>query len=46
VRALHDAVEPLALPRCSVGTGTVPGRSGTLFVQQAPFPGNLMPAAA
>ena len=46
VRALHDAVEPLALPRCSVGLGTVPGRSGTLFVQQGPFPGAVLPHAA
>ena len=46
VRALHDAVEPLALPRCAVGIGTVPGRSGTLFVQQGPFPGEALPRAA
>ena len=46
VRAMHDAVEPLALPRCSVGIGTVPGRRGTLFVQQGPFPAEAMPHAA
>jgi len=46
VRSMVDAVEPLALPRCSVGIGTVPGRSGTLFVQQDPFPGDALPKAA
>jgi len=46
VRSMVDAVEPLALPRCSVGIGTVAGRSGTLFVQQGPFPGNELPQAA
>jgi undecaprenyl phosphate-alpha-L-ara4FN deformylase len=46
VRSMVDAVEPLALPRCSVGIGTVPGRSGTLFVQQDPFPGDALPQAA
>ena len=46
VRAMHEAVEPLALPRCSVGVGTVPGRRGTLFVQQGPFPAEAMPHAA
>jgi peptidoglycan/xylan/chitin deacetylase (PgdA/CDA1 family) len=46
VRSMVDAVEPLALPRCAVGIGTVPGRSGTLFVQQDPFPGDELPKAA
>ena len=46
VRTLYDAVEPLALPRCAVGIGTVAGRSGTLFVQQGPFPGAALPRAA
>ncbi|MGA8034063.1 MAG: polysaccharide deacetylase family protein [Casimicrobiaceae bacterium] len=37
VRALRDAVEPLALPRCEVGPGTIEGRSGTLLVQGEEF---------
>jgi peptidoglycan/xylan/chitin deacetylase (PgdA/CDA1 family) len=37
VRSLFDAVEPLALPRCEVAQGTVPGRSGTLLTQGAEF---------
>ena len=37
VRSLHEAFEPMALPRCEVGMGTVPGRSGTLFVQRGEF---------
>ena len=27
----------MALPRCEVSNGTVPGRSGTLFVQRGEF---------
>ena len=46
LRALLESVEPLALPRCAVGIGSVPGRSGTLFVQQEPFPGEALPRAA
>jgi undecaprenyl phosphate-alpha-L-ara4FN deformylase len=37
VRSLYDAVEPLALPRCEVAQGTVPGRSGTLLTQGDEF---------
>jgi len=37
VRSLLDGTEPLALPRCEVATGTVPGRSGTLLTQGAEF---------
>ena len=37
VRALYDAVEPLALPRCEVAQGIVPGRSGTLLTQGDEF---------
>jgi undecaprenyl phosphate-alpha-L-ara4FN deformylase len=37
VRALYEATEPMALPRCSVAPGTVPGRSGTLLVQGPEF---------
>ncbi len=37
VRAIYDAVEPMALPRCIVDSGTIPGRSGTLLVQGEEF---------
>jgi len=37
VRSLYDAVEPLALRRCEVAQGTVPGRSGTLLTQGDEF---------
>lgn len=37
VRALREALEPMALPRCEVGRDEVPGRSGTLFVQGDEF---------
>ena len=36
-RALYDAVEPMALPRCEAGAGQVDGRSGTLLVQGPEF---------
>ena len=36
-RALFDAVEPMALPRCVTGPGTIPGRTGTLLVQGPEF---------
>jgi len=41
VRALYDAVEPYALPRCEVAPGTVPGRTGTLLVQGEEFLGDV-----
>jgi undecaprenyl phosphate-alpha-L-ara4FN deformylase len=37
LRALLDTLQPLALPRCEVGPGTVEGRAGTLLVQGAEF---------
>ena len=37
LRALCEAVEPLALPRCEVGWGTVPGRAGRVLVQNDGF---------
>ena len=37
VRELRDAIEPMALPRCEVGAGEVPGRSGRLLVQGDEF---------
>ena len=41
VRALYEAVEPMALPRCVTGPGTVPGRTGTLLVQGPEFLGEV-----
>jgi len=40
-RALFESVEPMALPRCTTGPGTVPGRSGTLLVQGPEFLGDV-----
>lgn len=37
MRALYDALDPMALPRCEVGLGTVPGRNRTLLVQGDEF---------
>ncbi len=37
MRTLLDTLQPLALPRCEVGSGTVDGRSGTLLVQGGEF---------
>jgi undecaprenyl phosphate-alpha-L-ara4FN deformylase len=37
VRALRDAVEPLALPRCEAEVGTLPGTAGTLLLQGREF---------
>jgi undecaprenyl phosphate-alpha-L-ara4FN deformylase len=37
LRDLYDAIEPLALPRCEVGWGNVPGCRHKLLVQQEPF---------
>jgi undecaprenyl phosphate-alpha-L-ara4FN deformylase len=36
-RTLYDAVEPMALPRCITGPGTVSGRTGTLLLQGPEF---------
>ncbi len=36
-RMLYDTLQPMALPRCEVGLGTVDGRSGALLVQGAEF---------
>jgi peptidoglycan/xylan/chitin deacetylase (PgdA/CDA1 family) len=41
VRSLYDRVEPMALPRCSTGPGTVEGRTGTLLVQGEEFLGDV-----
>jgi hypothetical protein len=37
LRSLCEAVEPLALPRCEVGWGQVPGRAGQVLVQKEEF---------
>jgi peptidoglycan/xylan/chitin deacetylase (PgdA/CDA1 family) len=37
LRALVDAVEPLALPRCEAAAGAVPGREGNVLLQGAEF---------
>ena len=39
VRSLYERVEPMALPRCETGPGTVEGRTGTLLVQGQEFLG-------
>ncbi len=36
-RAMVETLQPLALPRCEVGLGEVPGRTGSLFVQGPEF---------
>jgi hypothetical protein len=41
MRRLFDTLQPLALPRCEVGAGTVPGRTGTLLVQGREFLGDV-----
>jgi peptidoglycan/xylan/chitin deacetylase (PgdA/CDA1 family) len=41
LRALYDSVEPMALPRCEVGWGEVPGCSGRLIVQGDEFLGGV-----
>jgi peptidoglycan/xylan/chitin deacetylase (PgdA/CDA1 family) len=41
VRALYESVEPMALPRCVTGPGTVAGRTGTLLVQGEEFLGDV-----
>jgi peptidoglycan/xylan/chitin deacetylase (PgdA/CDA1 family) len=41
LRALRDAVEPLALPRCEVEFGTLPGRDGTVLLQGREFLGDV-----
>ncbi len=46
VRAIYDALEPMALPRCETGPGSIPGRSGTLLVQRGEFLAEFDPAGA
>lgn len=40
-RAMFESVEPMALPRCETGPGTIPGRTGTLLVQGPEFLGEV-----
>jgi peptidoglycan/xylan/chitin deacetylase (PgdA/CDA1 family) len=46
MRAMIECVQPLALPRCEVGPGAVPGRFGTVLLQGREFLGDVDPAAA
>jgi peptidoglycan/xylan/chitin deacetylase (PgdA/CDA1 family) len=46
MRSLFESVEPMALPRCEVGWGGVPGRSGELIVQGEEFLADVDLAAA
>ena len=41
MRTLYETLQTFSLPRCEVGAGQVPGRSGTLFSQQAEFLGDV-----
>jgi peptidoglycan/xylan/chitin deacetylase (PgdA/CDA1 family) len=41
VRDVRDAVEPMALPRCETLLASIPGRTGTLFVQGDEFLGDI-----
>jgi peptidoglycan/xylan/chitin deacetylase (PgdA/CDA1 family) len=46
-RRLYETLQPMALPRCEVGPGEIPGRTGTVLVQRGEFLGDvdLEPAA-
>jgi undecaprenyl phosphate-alpha-L-ara4FN deformylase len=46
MRGLFETLQPLALPRCEVAAGTIPGRSGTVFRQGREFLGDVDLAAA
>ena len=46
IRGRYDTLPPLALPRCEVSPGTVPGRSGTVLRQGREFLGDVNLAAA
>ena len=45
-RDLYETLQPMALPRCEVMSGSVAGRSGTLLVQGVEFLGNVDLAVA
>jgi undecaprenyl phosphate-alpha-L-ara4FN deformylase len=40
-RRLFETLQPMALPRCEVGPGEIPGRSGTVLVQRGEFLGDV-----
>ena len=44
MRALYESLQALALPRCEVAPGKIPGRSGTLLCQGVEFLADLDPA--
>ena len=46
MRGLYDTLQPLALPRCEVAPGPIPGRSGTVLRQGREFLGDVDLAAA
>jgi peptidoglycan/xylan/chitin deacetylase (PgdA/CDA1 family) len=46
MRGLFDTLQPLALPRCEVAPGPIPGRSGTVLRQGREFLGDVDLAAA
>jgi len=46
MRGLFDTLQPLALPRCEVAPGAIPGRSGMVFRQGREFLGDVDLAAA
>jgi peptidoglycan/xylan/chitin deacetylase (PgdA/CDA1 family) len=41
MRTLYESLQTYSLPRCEVGSGSVPGRSGALFVQKEEFLGDV-----
>jgi undecaprenyl phosphate-alpha-L-ara4FN deformylase len=46
MRTLYESLQPLALPRCEVAPGTVPGRTGTVLRQGREFLADVDLAAA
>ena len=45
-RTLYESLQPMALPRCEVGPGEIPGRGGKLLVQGGEFLADVDLAAA
>ena len=46
LRAMLERLQPLALPRCVVAPGAIPGRCGSVLVQGPEFLGDVDLAAA
>jgi hypothetical protein len=46
MRGLYLTLQALALPRCEVAPGAIPGRSGTVLCQGREFLGDVDLAAA